>query len=173
MAKTDLSAEQVRSLFDYDPETGVMRWREGAGWPYSGRSVGTPNDRGYLRVMIGRRSYRVHRIIWLHVHGEWPDQIDHINGKKDDNRLSNLRSVSNAQNHQNKTCTTGKTGVRGVRARPDGRFEAAITLNRKTKYLGSFASVDEAKEAYRIARQELHPFSPEAATQQGNSTQLH
>jgi hypothetical protein len=164
VAENDITAERVRDLFDYDPETGVLRWKKGFGGVYSGMAVGTPNDRGYLLVRLDKRARKVHRVIWLHVFGEWPtDQIDHINGKKDDNRLSNLRSVTNAQNHQNKTCAKSKSGSRGVRERPGGRFEASITLNRKGYYLGIFTSIGEAEEAYKIARQRLHPFSPEAA----------
>jgi hypothetical protein len=64
--------------------------------------LGTSNGFGYLRITVLGKSYYAHRLAWFYMNGEWPDQIDHINGIKSDNRIENLRNVTVQQNNQNK-----------------------------------------------------------------------
>lgn len=84
------------------------------------------------------------------------NEIDHINGVKDDNRFSNLREATRGQNTRNsKTRKDSSVGLKGVS--PDrGKFRARITLNGVRIYLGTFATKEEAFEAVRAARRELH-----------------
>src|SRR5262245_14923519 len=83
------SAERVRQLLKYSPETGELRWRvsrRGRG-ARLGRDAGAGHAKGYRRVSVDGRDYLVHRVIWLWMTGEWPAaQIDHRNGVRDDNR---------------------------------------------------------------------------------------
>lgn len=83
----------------------------------------------------------------------WPDVIDHINGVKDDNRISNLRSVSFKENMKNMPLkSSSSTGVTGVEARKEhGFYVASITVDGKRKYLGSFKLLDDAKQARKEA----------------------
>jgi hypothetical protein len=91
-------------------------------------------------------------------HGAWPDGcIDHINGQKADNRISNLRKVTHAVNMQNqhRAARTSKTGLLGVSPNKT-RFVANINVDGRRVYLGSFATAHDAHSAYLSAKRELH-----------------
>jgi len=98
----------------------------------------------------------------LYVYGHMPNhQIDHINLIKDDNRISNLREVSNAGNQQNnrKPFKNNKLGFLGVSELKKGKYlyySARIGINNKTLFLGSFKTPEEAQDAYIKAKREIH-----------------
>ena len=150
-----LTAETVRKLLDYDPETGVFRWRtSGRGRKGSGSVAGCAKHyRGYASVHVLGKSYASHRLAWLYVYGEWPsDEIDHINTIKDDNRIVNLRIASRSQNKANcKAKCNNLTGFKGVHLDKFGKFQAKITLNNRQRHLGRFDTAEEAHAAYCAA----------------------
>ena len=81
-----------------------------------GDIAGNRTRNGYKSFHIINKRYLSHRLVWLWVNKEFPNQsIDHINGERDDNRINNLRDVTNKVNHQNtymhKTNTSGACGV--------------------------------------------------------------
>lgn len=113
----NLTQDQVRKLFSYDPETGkvtrvVTRMQKAK----AGDSPGTVDKTGYIRVTISGRSYALHRVIWLYVHGYLPEHdIDHINRIRTDNRLENLREATRSCNIKNsKVYDDSVSGVKGV-----------------------------------------------------------
>lgn len=160
--KPELTAERVRELFDYDPETGELRWKVARRDSWQGRAAGTLKNNGYRYVKIDRRAYRAHRLVWLHWYGVWPeDQIDHTNGNRQDNRLSNLRSAAQSENQQNQrraSSNNRSTGLLGV-SRPSGRskYQAWIMAQGRNRYLGTFGTPEEAHAAYLAAKRQLHP----------------
>jgi len=103
-------------------------------------------DGQYLRVVIDYKSYLVHRVIWFMTYGDWPETIDHENKDKTDNRISNLRSVTQQENTKNCGMGTNNTsGFTGVYWNKNNKkWIANICVDRKTKYLGSFKLIDEA-----------------------------
>ena len=109
---------------------------------------------GYRVVGINWKRYLVHRIIWMMCNNKiLPDniQLDHINGIRDDNRVENLREVSNAVNHRNsKMYNTNTTGYVGVDKLKD-RFVARIKHNYKKLHLGVFETAEKAYTARKIA----------------------
>jgi hypothetical protein len=157
-ARDNITADYLRQLLDYDPETGEFRWRArpdgNADWNRmtAGRVAGTVNNRGYRAIKIAGVVCRAHRLAWLHVYGEWPsDQIDHINRDKLDNRIANLRVVNNSENMRNLPPPALDPRTLGVTFHQrDRRYVTAIRVNGKTIPLGSFKTFPEARAA-RIA----------------------
>jgi hypothetical protein len=148
-----MTAEELRERLDYDPETGVFTWRRSESTRVKiGGVAGTYTEKGYVRVRVLGRPYRAHRLAWLYVRGVWPqDQIDHINGIRDDNRIENLREATNAENQRNMKKRAGKRcALKGVHV-ANGRFRAVITVAYKRFYLGNYNTEEEAHAAYVAA----------------------
>ena len=102
---------------------------------------------GYIAIVLFRKLRLAHRLVFLWVNGELPpDQVDHINGVKDDNRLINLRMVSNMENtHNQKLRITNSSGIMGVNwHKRDEKWQAYISINKRFAYLGSFTDKFEA-----------------------------
>lgn len=153
-----LGADDLREILDYNPDEGVFRWKTCARRSWVGKEVGSWDLHGYKTVRLGGRSYKLHRLAWLHATGSWPTgDIDHINGVRHDNRLCNLRDVSRKTNLQNmrEAKNNHSTGVLGVYPSRD-KFCAAISMDDKKIHLGTFATVDEAKQAYLSAKRRMH-----------------
>lgn len=176
-ANTDITAELVRKLLDYDPETGVLTWkartpdmfasnrypreRNCAIWNtrYAGKRTGCLGPDGYVYVGINNRARLAHRVIWCLVYGEWPPfEVDHHNLKKSDNRLENLRSATHAENKKNvaksKKSTTGFKGV--TYNKQNGKYQAQIKTNGKYTFLKYHDTPEEAHRAYCEAAARLH-----------------
>lgn len=150
--------ERLRELMDYDPGTGHFTHKPGQKWRRAGKVAGAINNLGYRLIRVDNRLYRAHRLAWLYVHGEWPaGEIDHINGKRDDNRIENLRDVTVSVNQQNRkrAAANGSTGLLGV-STAKARYRAAIALDGASFYLGSFDTAEEAHEAYLAAKRKMH-----------------
>jgi hypothetical protein len=87
-----LTAEQLREQLHYDAETGVFTRRVGSSNARAGDMAGSIHSTGYVRIGIDGGKYTAHHLVWLYVHCVWPsDQIEHINRKRSDNRIANLR----------------------------------------------------------------------------------
>jgi hypothetical protein len=158
--KPQFSAEKARELFDYNPETGDLTWRASTkGRRVRGNIAGyifESEKNGYRVVGVDRRLYPAHRVIWLIVYGYWPAQIDHINGKRADNRLCNLRESTQTENTWNKP-GHGRSGVKGVSYNRKGdMWRARIMHHGKSRHLGDFRTKDEAGFAYERAARSLH-----------------
>lgn len=168
--RTGLSADYVRSVLDYRPETGELVWAVAKGRRVrAGGVAGHLNGNGYVYVRIEGVLYLAHRLVWLIHYDQWPkDQIDHINGDRVDNRIENLREATNAENHQNKSSRINSSSrFVGVHWEPRyGKWQAQITLNGKQKYLGSFHTEESAAAAYAEAKAKFHVFNPVARPDQ-------
>lgn len=152
MAQPPMNTEQLFNLLRYDPETGVFVWT------INQKRAGGLNREGYRRIQIQHHEYAEHRLAWLFAHGRWPSNlIDHIDGDKANNALSNLRECTNAENQQNRKQQIGSIGIRLVR----NKWEARIRVNHKRYQIGTFDTKEEAQAAYCQAKQRLHPFNPE------------
>ena len=159
MSKPDITAEQLREILDYSVETGIFIWKiRPSKAVKAGDVAGNIDKRGYSTLGIRGEIYRTHRLAWLYVTGSWPTgMIDHINGVKADNRFSNLRDVGAVGNSENvrKPNKRNKSGFMGVFAY-QGKWRASITVKRKTKWLGDYATPEEAHQVYLEAKRKYH-----------------
>ncbi len=154
-----ITQEILKSLLVYDPETGVFTNRVTRNVnAMIGKVAGTDQPDGYQRIKIFRKCYLSHRLAWLYVHGVWPiDQIDHINGIRNDNRLGNLRPVSQKENMENQKLHVGsKSGHRGVTWDTEtGKWLAQVRHNTVIRKVGRFINLDDAVVAVKSARDGL------------------
>jgi hypothetical protein len=112
-----LTADRLRELLEYDPETGVFRWKEArAPNAKAGDEAGFIHRDGYRYIRIGQRQYAAHRLAWLYVTGEWPaSHLDHRDMERTNNSLGNLRPASHSQNQANRPKQANNTsGFKGV-----------------------------------------------------------
>ena len=156
MAEANLTAQVLRAQLNYNPETGIFNRPRNPSF-----EVGRVATKGYRQIMVAGTRAMAHRMAWLYVHGEWPaGQIDHINQCKDDNRIANLRVVSNKQNGENITLFSHNTsGHRGVRLYKN-KWIAEIKHLKRSTYLGYFGSFAEAVAARLRAEQVLFTHAP-------------
>ncbi len=162
-----------REYFNYDPLSGSMKWktrsiqytRGGFTGKYesdreSGSECGTIVRKGYRRVKVNGASVMVHRIAWEILNGPIPDglQVDHINGRKSDNRAINLRLATNSQNQCNSLARCdSKSGIRGVYWHSRiGKWAAQITAERNKIHLGYFDTIEEASNVRKNAENVYH-----------------
>jgi hypothetical protein len=163
MAKSDLTAERVRELLDYDPATGVFVWKvkRGNNGRRAGEVAGSVRVDGYLAIGVDRYIYTAHRLAWLYIHGEWPGKdLDHVNGIKTDNRLANVRLATHSQNMCNQRVAqkNNKAGLLGVSPHHK-KWQATIGVNGVKLRLGRFDTAQEAHEAYLSAKRKHHSFA--------------
>jgi len=151
-----LSFEELDSTFKYDKETGLLTWKKNRRKTSIGKEAGNDTAAGYRELTLHRdgNRYRLftHRVAWILTHGKWPEkQIDHINGNTKDNRLVNLREVSNQENHKNMKRHKGnKSGATGVYwSKAASKWQAYICIDGKQTYLGVF---EDKEEAFKIRR---------------------
>jgi hypothetical protein len=153
-----MTAERLRELFTYDPETGIFVRRISRRRARAGDVAGCMSH-GYVVISIDCRMHLAHRLAWLYVHGVWPSgEIDHINRVRSDNRICNLRDTTRPENAQNKPVQrNNKSGYRGVSKYKQTNFwQARIKTNGRQIYLGHFATPEAASAAYAAAAAVMH-----------------
>jgi hypothetical protein len=159
MAAT-LTAERLRDLLDYDPETGAFRWRKAPRGRKSGDIAGSVSKvHGYREIGLDERLHLAHRLAWLYVHGRWPaHHIDHRDSNPTNNAIVNLREATHAENLHNrgKSCNNS-SGFKGVSLDSSRhKWRAEIMKDRKRVFLGRFADKETAAAAYASAAGRLH-----------------
>lgn len=158
MSNSDLTAEDVRGLFDYDPTTGALINRVKRSTSNIGDRAGFLNGQGYRLIKIWGKKYSAPRVIWLHVTGRWPvKEIDHINLVRDDDRIVNLREADRSQNCANKGVFFKKNslGYRGLKKK-GARFEVVLCIRGVEKYIGVYHDIQVAALAYDVAAKKYH-----------------
>lgn len=170
MNKEDLIAfeQEVAALFTYDKKLGVLRWRKDRVAPLrnhvsikakKGDIAGWVNDSGYRIIMFGGKKHRATKLIWLLRYHKLPEfEIDHRNGLRCDDRLSNLREATSHQNKCNtKLRSDNASGYKGVCwSKQQGKWRATIKTDKKQVHLGFYDDVKQAAKAYQLAAPKYH-----------------
>lgn len=161
-----LTPEQVRELIIHDPETGMLWWKPRPIEMFTASRIHSRHHywkawntnnayqpalqyvglQGYKRGHILRQPFKACWVIWGLSHGEWPKRLDHIDGEKSNDRLVNLRNVTQKINSRNsKRFSTNKSGVTGVCFHKEtGKWRAYIVVDYKQQHLGLFDLKDDA-----------------------------
>lgn len=150
-AKRLPSQDYLKSLLNYDSETGAFTWKVSRSNRIKvGQDAGRSKSRRYKVINIDGSLYAVHRLAWQFAHGTCPPELDHINGKSDDNRLCNLRPCSHSDNLRNKKRqTTNRAGLKGVSRIGGGdKWAARIFLSGRLTHIGTFHTAEDAHSAY-------------------------
>ena len=156
-----LTHERLKALLNYNPETGIFtRLISSSPNAKVGETVGTRHRTGYEYAMIDYETFAMHRLAWFYFYAVMPTyDIDHINGNKVDNRISNLRDVEAKTNAQNeiRARKNNKSGYLGVHFRKErNKWVAQLRVNGKHRRFGSFNTPEEAHQAYLEAKRLYH-----------------
>lgn len=142
-----------REYFLYDE--GKLYWKRSPACRVQvGDIAGSDNGKGYLATRLRGRSWKVHQIVWALHHGSKPDQLDHINGCRADNRIANLRACTTAENKRNGAPYSGRR-FKGV-YREKGKWLSAIRVEGALVRLGLFTDEQEAARAFNAAATLAH-----------------
>jgi hypothetical protein len=150
---------ELEGFMTCDPIAGELRWVGTHGNARPGAVAGSKGANGYIYLGVKGKRYLAHRLVWLFARGCWPTGwLDHINGNRTDNRISNLREINCVENAQNRRTAAkrSKTGLLGVVPTPSGRYAAHIRFNKKNHYLGTFSTPEQAHDAYLTAKRANH-----------------
>jgi hypothetical protein len=155
---SQLTAERVRSLLDYDPDTGMFTWKVyKGGAAKAGSPAGSIRKEGYRAIRIDGNNYYEHRLAWLYMTGEWPaHELDHRDRVGMNNRFNNLRSASTSQNQANRSLkSTNTSGYKGVHwQKSASKWKATLGVGGRLKHLGLFENAEDAHMAYAQAAAE-------------------
>jgi HNH endonuclease/AP2 domain len=172
-----LDQKILRLLIDYDPTNGTFVWRNRhisffkdqkqtashncAIWNsrFAGKPAGCVDSLGYLTIRINDVLYGAHRLAWVYMTGDWPpDEIDHIDCDRANNRWKNIRLAAHAENGRNlRKKKTNKSGFKGVHLhKQTGKWRARIQIDGRSIHLGLFNDPESAHEAYLDGAQKYH-----------------
>lgn len=142
-----ITQSKLKELLHYNPETGIFVNLKTRGGAIKGSKAGCLHINGYHQIKISGVCYTAHRLAWLYMTGEWPEnQIDHINHIRNDNKWANLRDATAKENSRNRTLSPNSTsGVCGVSwINKSKKWQSKIRVNSKHIYIGSYADKFEA-----------------------------
>lgn len=155
-----LSQALLKGRLRYCQDTGKFTWLVEGGYrnPRRGKEAGHRMLNGYITIRVLNKQYLAHRLAFLYVLGRFPaDQVDHLNGVRDDNRFCNLREVDRLGNAKNVGRSPRNTsGVNGVSwCKRTGKWMVTITHNRKQMFLGRYKALREAEAVRKRADKEF------------------
>ncbi len=135
----------IKDIFKYDKDTGVFTWNIATGSTKKGKVAGTQTKAGYVQIQYKCKTYLAHRLAWLYVNGEYPiHNIDHIDGNRNNNAISNLRDVPQSVNVKNSSRDKrNKTGHTGIWKDRHGSYSVTVGTQR----FGTYRTLDKAIKA--------------------------
>lgn len=165
--RAGVSADRIREVLDYNPETGAFTWRHVPGRKnsYAGKDAGSlaifAGGKPYLSIRVDDILYLSHRLAWVHFHGVWPTAgVDHIDGNGLNNAITNLREATQAQNLLNRIHqSNSESGLKGI-SKHGNKWRVRIK-NGSTNVLKAFYDLEEAKAWHTEMEKLIHgEFAP-------------
>lgn len=158
-ARNDFDYNLISSFLDYNSEIGSLKWKKSVGKAKAGSEAGSVGVNGYIKVTLLGRCYIAHRLAWCLFYRQTPPNVvDHINHKKTDNRICNLRDGTNSINQQNqcephsRNKSSKYIGVSKLR----GKWRAKIYHAGSYYFLGYHLTEEQARDAYIEAKRKIH-----------------
>lgn len=171
-----ITAEYLRSVLDYNSETGEFKWKwrpemdgKRGGWNqrWAGKTAGVKTKRAGKRshedkhpfVCIDYKKYQIHNLAWLYMTGEWPEiLVDHRDRDVNNSKWGNLRQATHSQNQYNRGMQANNScGVKGVVLRKDtNKYMVRIGVDGGYKHLGCYSTKEEAHRVYCAAAEKWH-----------------
>lgn len=149
-----LTQERLKELLYYNPQFGIFVWINDRARGLKGSIAGRVNNGGYTQIGIDSKRYNAHRLVFLYIDGKFPEnEVDHINHKRSDNRLLNLRKATKTENSKNRVLSkSNKSGFHGIFfIEKIGRWKVDISINGERKTIGSFKCKEDAIRARKNA----------------------
>ena len=113
-----ITQAELKELFDYDYINGGLLHRTECFNQYSivykngqsriGQSASWQDKSGYKRIVAANKTLQEHRMVYYWHTGEYPPLLDHIDRDKTNNRIENLRAVTQKENMANVDRSTWK-----------------------------------------------------------------
>ena len=160
VGSTGMTQEELKNTFYY--EDGSLFFKPFIGTRnrisrLSNRKAGHKNKEGYYQMRLNHQRMYLHRMIFLYHHGYLPEQVDHIDGNRGNNRIENLRAADYVLNSCNsKKRTDNTSGVKGVWfCEREKRYIAQFQYQKKKYHVGSFISIEEAAQAIKQKREQI------------------
>ena len=153
-----ITRDYLRSILNYDPETGVFTWRlTKSNRASKGSVAGVVNAIGYVMIGVDKRRMLAHRLAFIWVNDELPTEVDHINGVRSDNRWSNLRPCTRSQNNANRPPRKSKSGEIGVyKDAKSNIWMAEVCFGGKKVWQEAFKTKELAADARRRKHAEIY-----------------
>lgn len=153
-----ITRNELKKILNYNRKTGIFKWNIKASKNIKVNDIaGTLTKDGYIHIKINRKIYKAHRLVWLYIYGEMPNEkIDHKNHIKNDNRFRNLRLVTHSENMKNLSKRKdNKSGYTGVYYRnKNKKWCASIRVDKKQLHIGYFDNRADAIKARKKAEKE-------------------
>lgn len=149
-----ITQEYLKSILHYNLETGIFTWIKARPKIQVGSIAGGLDEYGYIRIKIDGKKYRAHRLAIFYMTGEWPpDDTDHKNLNRANNKWENIRPATKTQNFGNqRKYANNKSGIKGVCWDKDAeKWLAQIQVSNKKIKLGRYVSITDAQKAYTDA----------------------
>lgn len=147
--------KDIKDYLSYNKKTGVFTWIKTSGKAKAGNVAGTNHKSGYIQIVFNYKIFFAHRLAWFFHYGLWPKNgLDHINGDGFDNRIDNLRDVSQRENTSNRDYHRKGKLVGCSFYESKNKWKAQIYENGKQKHIGLFDTELEAHNAYMKRKNE-------------------
>jgi len=151
-----ITQKQILNLFDY--KDGYLYYKNTISKQYCDIPVGYKIGNGYWQVNLNGEKLYLHRLVFLMHYGFLPKYVDHIDRNPLNNKIENLRAATQSQNMMNSIVRKNNLcGIKGVfYSEIRKKWVSKISIQGKSYWLGSFATKEDAGEAYKRKAKELH-----------------